>query len=202
MELKNLEASKWLNLRLSNILVILTIHWTKRVLFQSVKEENGNLISNAHVRYFDIISFIFVFFVETKRKNLHDIVFAYMLAKLSKFQNQRFFEFSFWLNFDVLDYIPYSKVEKSYKFHDKPQKWFDARETCLKENATLAMPENEAEVLVLVELFKEYLTSILKYENQPEFILLGFHDIFKKGDFITDQGSDTYLFCNPFNYFF
>lgn len=106
---------------------------------------------------------------------------------------RRFPKLIFRLNFNISDYISYSNVGKSYKFHDKPQKWFDARKTCLKENATLAMPKNEIEVSVLVELFKKYPTSILENVYQPEFVLLSFHDIFEKGNFVTDQGSDTYV---------
>lgn len=93
-------------------------------------------------------------------------------------------------------------MKKSYKFHKNPQNWTDARNTCRREHAILAMPDNENEVSLLVELLNTYPASTLKNVKRPEFVLLGFHDIFKKGDYVTDQGNDVlYLFDNQFSYF-
>ena len=89
----------------------------------------------------------------------------------------------------VPDYIFYPEVQQAYKFYKTPQKWFDARETCRKEGANLAMPKNAAEASVLKKIFEEYPTSVLEGVERPDFCLLGFHDIFREGEFVDDEGT-------------
>lgn len=82
----------------------------------------------------------------------------------------------------------YPEVKQSYKFHRTPQKWSDAINICRKENATLTMPKNKAEVSVLKRIFDGFPASLLKDIENPNIILLGFHDIFREGEYLRDNG--------------
>ena len=84
-------------------------------------------------------------------------------------------------------------MQHSYKFYAAPQKWVDARDTCRSENATLAMPKNENEASVLKNIFSRF---VLKGVRNPGIALLGFHDMFKEGEYLTDEGKLCYRYSN------
>lgn len=79
-------------------------------------------------------------------------------------------------------------MQQSYKFHRAPQLWSDARDTCRREGANLAMPKNETEAVVLKKIFDKYPASTLQGVLDPDYFLLNFHDMFKEGEYVTDKG--------------
>lgn len=94
----------------------------------------------------------------------------------------------------IPDYVAHPEVGKLYKFHEVARNWSDARNTCIKEGSSLAMPRNEAEAALLREIFDGHPSSDLKSAPLPDFMLLGFHDIFREGEYVNDQGIRYTLF--------
>lgn len=70
---------------------------------------------------------------------------------------------------------------------------------CYSENATLAMPKNENEANVLKKIFEQFPKSTLAGVTHPDYFLLGFHDAFSEGEFLTDEGI-SYIYCMYMNH--
>lgn len=77
-----------------------------------------------------------------------------------------------------------------YKFHTVTQDWENARRTCLSEGAHLAIVNSEEEAKILENFFARY-----PYVNETMnngFALVGFHDQFSEGNYITIFGKRPY----------
>jgi hypothetical protein len=79
-----------------------------------------------------------------------------------------------------------------YKLHTKSAKWYEARRICVQEGAHLAIVNSEAESKVL----KEILARFPKLENVTfnEVALIGFHDLYEEGQYLTIYGEYNHLF--------
>ncbi|XP_077295203.1 macrophage mannose receptor 1-like [Arctopsyche grandis] len=94
------------------------------------------------------------------------------------------------------EYVFFPHVDVLYKFHKDIKTWYEARNICRLENATLAIPETDTEVEVLKFIFKEYPASSLKHIKNYDYIFLGFHDIFREGEFLTESGESLDYYYN------
>jgi hypothetical protein len=79
-----------------------------------------------------------------------------------------------------------------YKFHTKSATWHQARSICEQEGSHLAIINSEAESKVL----KEILAKFPKLENvtSNEAALIGFHDLYEEGQYLTIYGEYNHLF--------
>ncbi|XP_069694778.1 hemolymph lipopolysaccharide-binding protein-like [Periplaneta americana] len=68
-----------------------------------------------------------------------------------------------------------------YKFHETPKTWDEARKICEEEGAYLAIVNSKKES----QIFQNLLSSATTYRD---FLLLGFHDRFVEGEFVTIFG--------------
>nr|CAD7585496.1 unnamed protein product [Timema genevievae] len=64
-----------------------------------------------------------------------------------------------------------------YKLHAEAKKWDDARRACTEEGAHLAIVNSEEE--------SKALQKLLESEAKTSFALIGFHDLFTEGAFVT-----------------
>ncbi|XP_044727381.1 hemolymph lipopolysaccharide-binding protein-like [Chrysoperla carnea] len=90
-----------------------------------------------------------------------------------------------------------------YKYHRDVQKWADARKICDAEGGHLVIINSEDEAYFVRGLMAKYPDSVLndvKYKNQ---VLIGMHDLFKEGEFVTIDGksleSSGYTYWEPGN---
>nr|CAD7443028.1 unnamed protein product [Timema bartmani]CAD7451837.1 unnamed protein product [Timema tahoe] len=67
-----------------------------------------------------------------------------------------------------------------YKLHAEAKKWDDARRACTEEGAHLAIVNSEEE--------SKALQKLLESEAKTSFALIGFHDLFTEGAFVTIFG--------------
>jgi hypothetical protein len=80
-------------------------------------------------------------------------------------------------------------VNKYYKFHRNKQTWFGARKVCQDEQATLALPENLEEANVMLKYFNDkYPASKLSDIVHKDYLLIGFHDFFNEGEYVSLKG--------------
>nr|CAD7398111.1 unnamed protein product [Timema poppensis] len=67
-----------------------------------------------------------------------------------------------------------------YKLHTEAKKWDDARRACTEEGSHLAVVNSEEE--------SKALQKLLETEAKTSFALIGFHDLFTEGSFVTIFG--------------
>lgn len=84
-------------------------------------------------------------------------------------------------------------MQQSYKFHRKPEKWFDAWKKCREEDAILAQPKNVQEVDVLKRIFAGYPEAILSDSKNKKLMWTSFQDMFKEGEFVGEDGKSNLL---------
>ncbi|XP_058798662.1 hemolymph lipopolysaccharide-binding protein-like [Phymastichus coffea] len=72
----------------------------------------------------------------------------------------------------------------SHKIHTDAKNWNDARKICNDENAHLAIINSAAEEAILVDMLKKAEKKI-KLGLNVEQALLGIHDLYKEGEWVT-----------------
>ncbi|XP_077294185.1 macrophage mannose receptor 1-like [Arctopsyche grandis] len=97
-------------------------------------------------------------------------------------------------------YVYYFSANKKYKFHHQPMKWLDAVAHCHSECAKLAMPKNEHEMEILRNIFQSFSHKKTMTIGQANNLLLGFHDHFSEGKFVTELGKPLYDFYHEWAY--
>nr|AQY54440.1 immulectin 4 [Hepialus xiaojinensis] len=85
-----------------------------------------------------------------------------------------------------LDYGRINGMANCYKLHLTPKNWTEAYATCTGESSSLAILNSEAESTALKQLYET--KSDAKINSGNVDILLGFHDKFREGQFITIKG--------------
>ncbi|XP_077294996.1 macrophage mannose receptor 1-like isoform X2 [Arctopsyche grandis] len=97
-------------------------------------------------------------------------------------------------------YVYYFSANKKYKFHHQPMKWLDAIAQCHSECAKLAMPKNKYEMEILKNIFQSFSHNTTMTVGQKNNLLLGFHDHFSEGQFVTELGKSLYDLHNVWAY--
>nr|CAD7425410.1 unnamed protein product [Timema monikensis] len=75
-----------------------------------------------------------------------------------------------------------------YKFHTQAQLWEDARRTCAREGAHLAIINNEVEAKALQQIFARYPSAV--GANNNDYAFIGVNDINVEGQYVTIFGQD------------
>lgn len=102
------------------------------------------------------------------------------------------------VHFYLIDsYVDYSSVNKKYKLHKQPMNWLDAVARCHSECAKLAMPENKYEKEILKTISQSFSHGTTMTGGQKINILLGFHDHFSEGQFVTELGKISLYYICP-----
>lgn len=86
----------------------------------------------------------------------------------------------------IRDDYRYTPGIGSHKLHTRAKVWNEARKICIEEGGHLAIINSQAEAHVLLDLFNK--SGPFKgavYQNQ---ILLGIHDLYSEGEWVTLQG--------------
>ncbi|XP_014209583.1 hemolymph lipopolysaccharide-binding protein-like [Copidosoma floridanum] len=79
----------------------------------------------------------------------------------------------------------------SHKLHTEAKTWNEARRICLEEGANLAIINSKVEESVLVDILKRS-QSIIRGGLNTEEALLGIHDLYNEGEWVTIFGDTIY----------
>ncbi|XP_044739230.1 hemolymph lipopolysaccharide-binding protein-like [Chrysoperla carnea] len=83
-------------------------------------------------------------------------------------------------------YIPFEN--SFYKYHRVPQTWAKARQICDAEGGYLAIINSEDEANFLIQMMAKYPVDVLTDVRHKNNVLVGFHDYFEEGEFVTIDG--------------
>ncbi|KAJ8676064.1 hypothetical protein QAD02_011850 [Eretmocerus hayati] len=74
-----------------------------------------------------------------------------------------------------------------YKLHEDLAEWNDARRICTSEGGHLAIINSEEEAAALAEMYTD--SDLMSKPGRPsQNVLLGFHDMYNEGEFVTILG--------------
>ncbi|GBP56423.1 Hemolymph lipopolysaccharide-binding protein [Eumeta japonica] len=85
-------------------------------------------------------------------------------------------------------YVPNADNSSCYKLHVQPKTWPEAYAICKAEEAYLAIINSHSEAEFLVQLIKNVHDEQIKVPYHKGHISIGFHDLFKEGEYLTIQG--------------
>lgn len=81
-----------------------------------------------------------------------------------------------------------SHSQKRFKLHLNPRPWDQARVICYSEGGQLANVGSKQEEIFLMNEFNNPKNKV-NHVRHKDYALMGFHDIFKEGNFFNVQGN-------------
>ncbi|XP_075986549.1 C-type mannose receptor 2-like [Anticarsia gemmatalis] len=86
------------------------------------------------------------------------------------------------------EYVFYKETNKCYKFHKKPEKFYDANFVCSAEGGHLAILNSNAEAGVIRNIISKHPQNSVVGEFWKEIVFVGFHNWGTGGDWRTIHG--------------